>query len=92
MKQIDINAVTGGGGVGVGMPALAAFKEKWEGKLNEVASRIDGMAVFAGGRWFRSRMECVDFEENNIPEGKFQCLLDKFSYIQFTTGETVLTA
>ena len=27
----------------------------------EVADRINGMAVFSGGIWFRSQMECVDF-------------------------------
>ena len=52
MKHIDINSCTGGGGVGVGMPELAAFEDKWEGQLNEVAYRIDGMAVFSGGRQF----------------------------------------
>ena len=38
------------------MDDLAAFKDKWEGQLNEVADRIDGVALFAGGRWFWSRM------------------------------------
>ena len=34
----------------------AAIEDKWEGQLNKVAARIDGMGVFAGGRWFRSWM------------------------------------
>ena len=49
------------------------------------------MAVFAGGLWFRSRMECVDFAENHIPVGQFQWFLDIVSYLQFVTGETVFT-
>ena len=52
MKHININASTGGGGVGVGMIDIEALEGKWEVKLNEVAARIDGMAVFEGGRWF----------------------------------------
>ena len=50
MKHFDINVSTGGGGVVVGMPELAELKGKWEGHLNEDAARIDGMAMFAGGR------------------------------------------
>ena len=40
---------------------LDAFTEKWKVQLNKVTAWIDGMAVFALGRWFRLRMECVDF-------------------------------
>ena len=61
MKHLDINAVIGGGGVGIGMSELEALEDRWEGKLNEVAAQIDGMAVLAGGRWFWSQIECVDF-------------------------------
>ena len=50
MKHLETNNVTGYGGVGVGMPELAELKGKWEGHLNEDAARIDGMAMFAGGR------------------------------------------
>ena len=62
-KHININASTGGGGVGVRITDLEAFKDKWKGQHNEFSSQIDGMDVFAGGGWFRSQMECVDFEE-----------------------------
>ena len=61
MKHLDINAVTGGLGVGVWMPDLAAFEDNWKAQLNEVAARIYGMSVFAGGKWFQSRMESVYF-------------------------------
>ena len=30
MKYLDINAGTGGGGFGVGMPDLAEFEDKWK--------------------------------------------------------------
>ena len=63
MKNLDINTGTGGGGVGIGMSEIAAVEDKWRGHLNEVAARIYGMAVFTGGRWFWSRMECVEFAE-----------------------------
>ena len=71
------------------MPEIAAFKDKWEGKLNEVADQIDGMYMFAGGRWFRSRMEYVEFAEKLIPVGQFQWFLEILSYLQFVTEETV---
>ena len=60
--------------------------------MNKVAAQIDGMDFFVGGRWFRSRMECVDFAENYIPVGYFQWFIYIFSYLQFVTGDTVLTA
>ena len=41
------------GGVGVGIPGLASFKEQWGGGLIEDADRFDGMAMFVVGRWFR---------------------------------------
>ena len=50
------------------------------------------MDVFAGVRWFRSRIECVYFAEKHIPVGYFQWFLDIVSYLQFVTGETVSTA
>ena len=34
MNHLEINASTGGGGVGVGIPEIVAFKDKWEGQLN----------------------------------------------------------
>ena len=49
MKHLKINSSTGGGVMCVGIPKLAEFEDKWEGKLNEVAARIEGMAVFSGG-------------------------------------------
>ena len=49
------------------------------------------MAIFLGGRWFWSRLECVDFAEKHIPARQFQWLLDTVSYLQFVKGETVLT-
>ena len=91
MKHLEVNAGTGGGGLGIGMSEISALEDKWEGKLNEVAAMIDGMAVFSGGKWFRSRMECVEFAEKHIPVGQFQWFLDIFSYLQFVTGETVST-
>ena len=59
MNHIDINASTGGAGVGVGKNDLEPFEEKWKGQLNEFASWIDGMDVFVGGRMLRLRMVCV---------------------------------
>ena len=46
-------------GVVAGMPEIVAFKDKWGGQLNEAEAQIDEMAVFPGGSWFRSWMECV---------------------------------
>ena len=74
------------------MYEIVSIGDKWEGKSNEFVYIINGMTVFAGGRWLRSRMECVDFEEKHIPLGKFQWFLDIVIYIQFITGETVSTA
>ena len=28
------------------------LENKWDAQLREVADRVDGMAVFSGGRWF----------------------------------------
>ena len=92
MNYLDINTSTGGGGVGVGMTELVAFEDKWDGKMNEVADGIDGVAVFARRRWFWLRMECVDFVEKHIPVRQFQWFIDIVSYLQFFMGETVLTA
>ena len=91
MKHLEINARTGGGGVDEGITYLEASEDKWQEQLNEVADRIDGMAVFAGGRWFRLRIECVDFLENHIPVGQFQWFIDIVSDLQFMTGDTVST-
>ena len=60
--------------------------------MREVAACIYGMAVFSGGRWFRSHMECVDFTEKHIPEGQFQWFIDTVCDLQFVTGEKVSTA
>ena len=54
--------------------------------------RVDGMAVFAGGRWFRLQMEHVEFYTKNIPKGHFQWFIDIVNYLKFFTGETVPTA
>ena len=51
--------------------------------------RIDGMDLFAGGRWFRSQGECMEFSEKHIPEVQFQWFIDIVSYLQFVKGETV---
>ena len=79
MNYLDINTSTGGGGVGVGITELVAFEDKWDGKMNEVADGIDGVAVFSRRRWFWSRMECVNFAEKHIPAGQFQWFLDILS-------------
>ena len=50
MMYLKIHASTGGWGVGVWMPEIAALEEKWEGQLNEVVDIIYGMAVFTEGR------------------------------------------
>ena len=92
MKHLDINASARGGGLGIYISEITEIGDKLEGQLNEVAARIDGMDVFAGGRWFRSRMECVEFAEKHIPVGQLKWFLDIVSYIQFVTGETVYTA
>ena len=60
------------GGQSVGGDILEQLERKWYSQLREVAERIDGMAVFAGGRWLRYQMECVEFSTKNIPKGKFQ--------------------
>ena len=60
----------------------------WDTQLREVAARVDGMAVFWGGRWFRSHMECMEFATNHIPEGQFQWFIDIVSYLEFVTGDT----
>ena len=92
MKHIETNVDTGGGGVGVGITDLAAFEENWEGQLNEFAARIDGMAVFAVEKWFRSRMECVYFSEKHTLVGQFQWFIDIVSYLKLVTGEITSTA
>ena len=92
MKHLEINSGIGGGGVGIGMSEIAALEDKWEGTLNEFAARIDGMDVFSGGRWFRSRMDCVDVAVNHITVGQFQWFLDIVSYLQFDTGGEVSTS
>lgn len=51
---------------------MAALEGKWEGQISEVAALMDRMAVFVGGRWFLSQMECVEFSEKHIPEVQFQ--------------------
>ena len=61
MKYLENNSYTRDGWVGIGISELAALEDNWEGEMNEVVSRIDGMAVFVGGGLFQSRMECVDF-------------------------------
>ena len=61
MKHLDINVSTRGGGVWIGISELAALDYKWEGQLNEVADRIDGMSIFAGRGWFWSQLEFVCF-------------------------------
>ena len=53
MTHLEINAGTGGGGVGIDISEIAALEDKRERKLNEVAAIIVEMDVFAGGRWFR---------------------------------------
>ena len=50
------------------------------------------MDVLAGGRWFRSNMECVEFATKHITEGHFQWFIDIVIYLQFVTGYTVSTA
>ena len=64
----------------------------WDTQLREVAARVDGMAVFVGGIWFRSQMECMEFATNDIPEGQFQRFIDIVSYLQFVTGDKVSKA
>ena len=56
MKHMEMNSGTGGGGLGIWMSNIVALEDKWERQLNEVADIIYWMDVFAGGRWFRSRM------------------------------------
>ena len=52
MKHLEINSSTGGGGVGLGISDMESFEYKWKGQLKEVADRIDGVELLAGGRWF----------------------------------------
>ena len=73
------------------MSDIAALDDKWERKLNEVAARINRTAIFSGGWWFWSWIECVDFAEKHISVGYFQWFLDIVSYLQFVTGEVVST-
>ena len=53
MKHLDINAGTGEGGFGVETSDIAELEKEWGGQLSKVAARIDWMAVFARGIWFR---------------------------------------
>ena len=91
MKHIEINNGTWCVGVGVGITDQEESKDRWEGQLIEYADRIDGMAVFVGWRRFRSHMECVEFIEKQIPVSQFHRFIDIVSYLQFVTGETMLT-
>ena len=50
------------------------------------------MDVLAGGRWFRSKTECVEFATKHITEGHFQWFIDIVIYLQFVTGDTVSVA
>ena len=56
-----------------------------------MAERVEGTAVFAGGRWFGLKIEREGFARDNILEGKFQWFIYIVSYIHFITGETVST-
>ena len=47
--------------------------------------------VFERGRWFIYQIYCVEFVEDQVPEGQFQWLIEIVRYIQFMTGERVLT-
>ena len=47
--------------------------------------------MFAGGRWFRSQIECEDFARDKIPDGKFKWFINIFIYLLFVTGESVST-
>ena len=67
MKHLDQNTGTVGVGHTEGTSDIAVLENKWEEKLIEFVSSIDGMDVFSGGRWFRSYMECVEFAEKYTP-------------------------
>ena len=86
MKHLDINAITGCGGVGVGITDMEALEDKCKLKLHKIAARIDRMAVFVGGSWFRLWIECVEFSEKYIPVGQFCWFIDIVSYLQFVMG------
>ena len=50
------------------------------------------MDVFAGEKWLRYQMGCVEFTTKHINKGQFQWFIEIVSYLQFVTGETVYTA
>ena len=57
-----------------------------------MSARVEGKAVFAGGRWLIYQSECEDFVRDNTPEGQFQWFIDIVRYLQFVTGENVPTS
>ena len=75
-----------GGNGGINMLEI-----KWDAQLREVADWVDDMYIFAGGRWFISHLDCMEFAMKNIPEGQFQWFIDIVSYLQFFIGEMVST-
>ena len=92
MTHIELNTGTLGVGHTAVTSEITKLENKWEGQLREVTARIDGTAVFTGGRWFISQTECVEFAEKLTMEGKLQWFIDIVSYLQFATGEKVSTS
>ena len=72
MRHLGLNTGTVGVGHNTGTSEITVLENKWEGNTREITERIDGMAAFAGGIWFRSHTECMEFAEKNILEGKLQ--------------------
>ena len=50
-----------GEGNNAGTSEIEVLENKLEDQLREVSDSINDVAVFSGGVWFRSHMECVDF-------------------------------
>ena len=91
MQNTEIPSRIDQRGQSVGGYILEELERKRYSKLRQLAAWIDGMDVLAGGRWFRSKMECVEFATKNITEGHFQWFIDIVIYLQFVTGDTVYT-
>ena len=92
MRNLEVSSRGGSNNDMGGKQEIKSLEIKWNSQLREVASRVDGMAVFVGGRWFISQMDCVYFSTKHIPEGEFQWFNDIVSYLNFFKGETVSIA
>ena len=71
MRRLNFNMGPVVVGYNVGNIKIVALENKYKDQLIELSDSIYEIAVFTGGRWFRSKMEFVNFLGGNIPEGQF---------------------